>query len=210
GNGAGIVRLADAARLRVFWVATAILTAAPVIVTAFLFHLVAFFEGTGLSRLDAPVALMYFAGAQIAATLLTGRQVDHGALRGPLAISCVALIGGPVSLTLPLPDAVRIALYGSGLGYATGAAGVAGGALWPAYFGLAAIGRLRAFTGGIRNAATAGAPLMVAVFVQRSELATAGLVLVAIGAMALLLTLSLPPPRGTVGRNAPLEASPPV
>jgi hypothetical protein len=205
--GADIVRTSDAARMPVFWVATAVLTAAPVVVTAFLFHLVAFFEGTGLSRLDAPVALMYFAAAQIGATLVTGQQVDRGALRGPLILSCVALIGAPLALPLPLPNAMRVALYGIGLGYATGAAAVAGGALWPAYFGVAAVGRLRALTSGIRNAATAGAPLLVAVVVQRSDLTTARLVLVLLGAIALLLTISLPPSPPRVSRNEPLESS---
>lgn len=199
-------RLGEAVQTRVFWVATAVLTAAPVIVTALLFHQVAFFEATGLSRVDAPVALMYFAAAQVAATVLTGRLVDQGALRGSLALSCVALIGSPLCLALPLPSAARVALYGSALGLATGAATVGGGALWPAYFGLAAIGRIRALTSGIRNAATAGAPLLVAIVAQRSDLATARLVLVSIGVAALLLTLSLPTPGRTIARAEPLRS----
>ncbi|MEX2662008.1 MAG: MFS transporter [Vicinamibacterales bacterium] len=204
--GAEGFRLGEAVRTREFWVATAVLTAAPVVVTALLFHQVAFFEGMGLSRLDTPVALMYFAAAQVAATVLTGRLVDQGALRGSLALSCLALAGSPVCLALPLPEAMRVGLYGSALGYATGGAAVAGGALWPAYFGLAAIGKIRALTSGIRNAATAGAPLLVAIVVERSDLASALLVLVSIGVVALLLTLSLPQPRRAVLRTAPLES----
>jgi sugar phosphate permease len=193
-GSAGARGLGDAARTRVFWLATLALTAAPVVVTALLFHQVVFFEGTGLSRHDVPLALIYFAAAEVVATILTGRMVDDGDLRAPLALSSAALAIATFSLGLPVAPDVRIALYGLTLGYATGAAGVAGAALWPVYFGVAIVGRIRALTGGIRNAATAGAPLLVAVVAERADLDSARLVLALCGAIALVLALALPRP----------------
>jgi sugar phosphate permease len=184
--------LGEALRTWRFWTATLVLTAAPVVVTALLFHQVAFFEGAGLSRAYVAIALMYFAAAQVVATVLTGRMVDGGHLRTPLALSCLALIGSVLALGLQAPDAVRVGLYGLTLGYATGAAGVAGAALWPAYFGDAAEGRIRALTSGIRNAATAGAPLAVAVVIDRGDLLAGQHVLIAVSACALLLVALLP------------------
>lgn len=204
-DGTETPRLGDAVRTRVFWLATTVLTAAPVIVTALLFHQVAFFEGAGLSRLDVPLALMYFAAAQVGATILTGRMVDAGALRAALALSSAALAISTVCLALPLANSVRVALYGIVLGYAVGAAAVAGAALWPAYFGLTVIGRIRALTSGIRNGATAGAPLLVALVVESTGLEAAALVLTGIGTVAFVIALSLPhPPRPLVHVDSPL------
>lgn len=164
------------------------------VVTALLFHQVALFEDVGLSRAHVPAALIYFAIAQVGATILTGAMIDAGALRASLSLSCAALTGAVPAMSLPVPDAVRVGTYGVALGYATGAAGVVNGALWPAYFGFAALGRIRALTSGIRNAATAGAPLLLALVAQWSDMAAGRLALGTVGIIALIIATGLPPP----------------
>lgn len=79
--------LSVALRTPVFWTATLVLTVAPIVVTALLFHQVAFFEHAGLARTQVPIALMYFAAAQVGATVLGGGMIDRGRLRAALAAS---------------------------------------------------------------------------------------------------------------------------
>jgi hypothetical protein len=206
-DDAGCVRsgLSVALRTPLFWTATLVLTVAPIVVTALLFHQVAFFERAGLARTQVPIALMYFAAAQVGATVLAGSMIDRGRLRAVLALSCLLLAAAPLCFALPLPGAARVGFYGLALGFATGSAGVVGAALWPAYFGLAAVGSIRALTSGIRNAATAGAPVALALVIQWGDLWSARLALAALGASALLCTALLPATRPV---RTPVAVSP--
>jgi len=173
------ISLGAALRTPVFWGLLLCAAVSPLVMTGIIFHQVGLFASRGWSATMVPAAFICFAVAGVVSTYATGLLVERVPTRHALAGGLAVLLLALGSLWLPLPPLPAALSYGTVLGLAGGAINAANAALWPEYFGIAALGSIKGVVNAVRNGATAVGPPLVALL-----LTPAGSYTVSVGALA--------------------------
>lgn len=183
--------LSAALRERAFWLTLLSVAVMPLVLTGLIFQQVALFGSLGWDVALIPTAFVATALAGVAAGFGTGLLLERvdvqwglvGAALAGLATLGVAMLG-----LAPLPSAI---MYGALLGVANGMASTTNSVIWPAYFGVAALGSIKGVVNGVRNGATAiGAPLVALLLAAgdpRAPFWTLGALFVVMAGVALRL-----------------------
>lgn len=150
--------VAEMLRDRRFYLLLPAAVAAPLVITALLFHQVPMAASKGWSREWVGLAMLGFSLGDAAGMLTAGPLVDRfggrrllAAFLVPLALSCLTL----ALATQPWAAPLHLALAG----LAIGLCGTAVGAMWAELYGVTHLGAIRALTQAIMVVATAAAPL---------------------------------------------------
>jgi len=160
------ISLHQALRLPVFWGVLLCVAVSPLVMTGVIFHQVGLFASRGWPASAVPPAFLCFAVAGVAATYTTGLLVERVPTRFALAAGLLLLALALGTLWLPLPAPPAALVYGTVLGLAGGVVNAANAALWPDYFGVAALGSIKGVDNAVRNGATAVGPALVAALVS--------------------------------------------
>ena len=157
-----------------------ILSAAPLISTAAVFHAVSLLGASGVSRAGAAGALSLLAISAALGAVGGGTLVDRTGVRaGLLAMSGLLA----VAMGLLLVPVAAVALGGFAvLGLAAGMNATGSGAAWARTFGVERLGELQGVGEATRIAAAALGPLPLAIAIETTGAYAAGLV--ALGAFA--------------------------
>lgn len=189
------IPLRDALRMFVFWRVLACVAVAPLVVTGAIFHQIGLFASREWAVSLVPLAFMCFAIAGIVGTYATGLLVERYAPRFALAVAFFTLVIAFAAVWIPLAPLPASLLYGTLLGLASGTMASANAAVWPHYFGTAALGSIKGVVNAIRNGATALGPPIVALLIRPDgSYATSLGVLAAMSALAGLGLLTATPP----------------
>lgn len=189
------IPLNGALRTPVFYAMVAVLTLSPLILTGVIFHQVALFESLGRGAADAAQAIAAFGVAAVGGTYLSGIIVERVRPRIAVSLSLLPLSAGLVLLAA-LPHAPLIPIvYGILLGSSSGAVKIAGGLVWPAYYGTRHVGSIKGAVSMISNGATAaGAPVAALLAGQAGRFEQVLLPFAIVAALGAVTALFLAPP----------------
>ncbi len=189
------IALRDALRMGIFWRVLACVAVAPLVITGAIFHQIGLFASRGWGVELVPLAFMCFAVAGIVGTYVTGLLVERHAPRFALAAAyCILALSFAAAWT-PLVALPASLLYGTLLGLASGTMASANAALWPHYFGVAALGSIKGVVNAVRNGATALGPPIVALLIRPDgSFATSLSVLAVMSVVAGLALINAKPP----------------
>jgi len=162
------ISLRAALRMPVFWGVLLCVAVSPLVITGVVFHQVGLFGSRGWAAALVPPAFLAFAAAGIVATYGTGLIVERVPTRFAVAGALGLLAAALGALWLPLPPGPAALAYGAALGLASGSIAAANAAIWPDYFGVAALGSIKGVVNAVRNGATAVGPPLVAALVTPS------------------------------------------
>ncbi|MCS3904073.1 MFS family permease [Methylohalomonas lacus] len=164
----------------------------PFIVTGILFHQSAIAEARGWSLTLIASALTGFASGHLLALLLTGPLIDRIGAQRFLPLSLLPLITG--LLLLAYYSGAWVAFAQLGLtGVSLGLVSIAGGALWPERYGVRHLGAIRSLAQTAMIFATAAAPILLGVMLDRGvSIAALAVALALATALAALLALLAP------------------
>lgn len=152
----------QALRERTFWVALACVAVMPMALTGLIFHQVALFVSAGWHATLVPVAFFGTALCGVIAGYGSGVALERVSVRRVLALSTSVAIVAVAWAVLGPPGVAGAVTYGALLGLANGMSGAANAVLWPNYFGVESLGRIKGIVTGVRNGATAVGPPLVA------------------------------------------------
>ncbi|MEX2572074.1 MAG: MFS transporter [Gemmatimonadota bacterium] len=189
--------LSETLRMRVFWGMLLCAIVPPLVMTAVIFHQVALFASLGWNAALVPPAFMAFALGGVVMTYTTGLLLERVPTRYGIALGMALIVVAFASTLLPLPVAVGGLLYGLLLGFASGTVAASNSMLWPSYFGIASLGRIKGIVQAARNGATALGPPLAALLATATASFTSVLLLFGgVSIAAGLLAITLRPPAG--------------
>jgi MFS family permease len=179
-----------------FWLITLLVCIPPFVVTAVIFHQVALFASLGWGEALVPPAFTAFALAGIVSTYGAGLALERHPSKLGVALSLLTFALAFLSPLLglgPLPGAL---LYGALLGVASGVMATTNSVIWPDYYGIAALGRVKGVVNALRNGSTAlGPPLAAALATADGRFMTPLLVFAFLCVAAGLLALAVRKPQ---------------
>jgi MFS family permease len=182
-----------------FWAIVLLVCIPPFVITAAIFHQVALFASLGWAEELVPLAFTTFALAGIVATYAAGLALERSPARLGIVLSLLLYGLAFLSPLLALRPLAGALLYGGLLGIASGTIATTNSVIWPDYYGIAALGRVKGVVNACRNGSTAlGPPLAAALATAEGRFLTPLLVFAALsvagGLLALLLRRPGAPP----------------
>jgi sugar phosphate permease len=187
---------AETLRMPVFWGLLICLSVHPLVLTAMVFHQVAFFAGEGWDPALVPAAFMVFAISGVIATYLAGLFMERVPTRYGISFALVLLVLAFGTTALPLPAIGGAVLYAAILGWSGGVSAAANAIAWPDYFGVLALGAIKGVVNAVRNAATAAGPPLAAVLITfDGSFRPALVILGGLAALAGIAAIAMRPPR---------------
>ena len=171
-----------------------VLSAAPLIMTAIIFHAVSLLAARGLSLTEAGLALSLLGIASAAGTVGGGAVADRISTRALLSGTAGLLAASVAILLVHGRPAAYLAFVV--LGLAGGLFGIASGIVWARTYGLEQLGRLQGTSFAVQIAAAAAGPLPLALSLAATDSYTPALIgLAAYALLALAVALRWRDPR---------------
>ncbi len=142
GEGNRDYDLRDSMKTAAFWIAMAASASWAMVGTAIVFHLIPLFGSRGLSETEATAVFPTFAISMAALQLVGGALADRVHLRNLLSISTGGMAGSIVILGL-CTNVWQAHAQAAVFGASQGLLMVVNNVLWPRYYGLKHLGRIR-------------------------------------------------------------------
>jgi MFS family permease len=188
--------LGEIVRLPSFWAIVLLVCIPPFVVTAVIFHQVALFGSLGWAEELVPPAFTAFALAGIISTYGAGIALERHPSGLGVALSLLLFALAFTSPLLALPPVAGALVYGALLGAASGTIATTNSVIWPDYYGIEALGRVKGVVNAFRNGSTAlGPPVAAALATPAGRFILPLLVFAGICVAAGFAALLLRPPR---------------
>ncbi len=144
GGGAGTTSfsLFAAVRTRSYWIVLLFGAVCGMFWAGITFNIVPLFEGHGLSKTDAAAAIAVCAASLALVQLLGGLLADRVPLNLLLCVAA-ATAAAAVAMLTQVHSFAMAAVFAVAIGAGSGLGIVAGGTLWPRYFGRTHLGKIR-------------------------------------------------------------------
>jgi MFS family permease len=184
-----------ALRTRAFWGMLAVVSVSPLLMTAVIFHQVALFDGRGWGAALVPTAFAAYALTGVLVTYGAGVVLERVPVRFGVTASLLLAVAGLAWYEWGAGGLPGALTYGTLLGAASAIAAASNALVWPAYFGIRALGALKGVVNGVRNGATAVGPILLAALASAGDFSTALLALgiLAVAGAAAALFIGPPP-----------------
>lgn len=184
------VVLGAAIRLPVFWAIIFCVAIPPLVVTGLILHQISLFESQAWTASWVAPAFMSYAVGGMLSMYLTGFILERVQPRVAIAGALLLLATAISALWFLTPSILSAITYGSLLGAASGTMSTANLVVWPNFFGIGAVGRIKGVVNATRNGATALGPVAIAVLAAHDgTYGAAFAALIALAAGGALLSL---------------------